>query len=70
MIQSTVKRNTLASQLDSAGASVITIQRNEETHANPEPNFTIESGDMLVAIGTREQQVALEELIRPDSSPA
>jgi len=45
------------------GASVIAIQRGEETYANPEPDFTIEGGDLLVAIGTREEQVALAEIV-------
>ncbi len=49
------------------GASVIAVQRGEDTYANPEPGFEIESGDMLVAIGTREQQVALEELLGADA---
>ena len=45
------------------GASVIAIQRGEETYPNPEPDFRIEREDLLVAIGTRQQQVALADLV-------
>ena len=55
---------------EKTGASIIAIQRNEKTHANPEPDFTVKPGDTIVAIGTREQQVALEDLVRLDSSSA
>ena len=50
------------------GASVIAVQRGEKTHANPEPDFRIEPEDVLIAIGTREQQVALEELLGADAA--
>lgn len=43
------------------GASVIAVQRGEETVANPDPEFTVEAGDVLVALGTREQQAALAD---------
>lgn len=36
------------------GASVITVQRDAETVANPDPDFRLRAGDTLVAIGTRE----------------
>lgn len=49
------------------GASVIAVQRGEDTYDNPAPGFRIEPEDMLVAIGTREQQVALEELVRTNA---
>lgn len=45
------------------GASVIAVQRGEETLSNPDPEFEIEAGDLLVAIGTREQQAALKDLV-------
>lgn len=38
------------------GVSVIAIQRGEETVPNPDPEFTVEAGDILVTLGNREQQ--------------
>ncbi|QIO21095.1 cation:proton antiporter regulatory subunit [Haloarcula sp. JP-L23] len=48
------------------GASIIAIQRDEETLPNPDPEDTITAGDILVTLGTREEQSALEDLITPD----
>jgi len=53
-----------AADLRSAtGVSVIAIQRGEETIANPEPDARIETGDVLVTLGTREEQAAFEDLV-------
>lgn len=46
------------------GVSVIAIQRGEETVSNPDSEFEIEAGDLLVSIGTREEQAALKTFIR------
>lgn len=51
-----------------SGVSVIAIQRGEDTIANPEPTTVIESGDVLVALGSREEQQAFEELIESESA--
>ncbi len=48
------------------GVSVIAIQRGEETIANPDPDTEVESGDILVAIGTREEQAELTNLLDAD----
>jgi TrkA domain protein len=45
------------------GVSVLAVQRGEETHANPDPEFELEPGDVLVALGTREEQAALADLV-------
>jgi TrkA domain protein len=45
------------------GASVVAIQRGEETIANPTPETRIEPGDTVVALGTREEQSNLTDLI-------
>src|SRR6056297_2440771 len=37
------------------GASSIAIQRGEETISNPPPETALEPGDLLVAVGTREE---------------
>jgi len=46
-----------------SGVSVVAIQRGEETVANPQPDFELEGGDILVTLGTRDEQQALDELI-------
>ena len=38
------------------GVSVIAVQRGEETIPNPDPEFTVEVGDILVTLGNHEQQ--------------
>ncbi|MBV0925486.1 potassium transporter TrkA [Halomicroarcula limicola] len=48
------------------GASVIAIQRDSETLPNPSPEDTIAAGDILVTLGTRDEQVAVEELVADD----
>ena len=45
------------------GVSVVAIQRGEETIPNPGQEFRIEPGDVLVTLGTREEQAALEDLV-------
>ena len=45
------------------GVSVIAIQRGDETIANPEPTDTIQEGDFVVILGTREEQAAFDELV-------
>jgi TrkA domain protein len=48
------------------GVSIIAIQRDEETIANPNPDLTITSGDVIVALGTRNEQAMLTQLINSD----
>jgi len=48
------------------GASIIAIQRAAETIANPGPKETIAAGDILVTLGTREEQSAVETLVTPE----
>ncbi|SIQ68392.1 potassium/proton antiporter regulatory subunit, CPA2 family [Haladaptatus litoreus] len=48
------------------GVSIIAIQRGEETISNPSPDTSIDSGDLLVAIGTREEQAELSDLLTAD----
>lgn len=45
------------------GASVIAIQRGDETIPNPDPDDTIQSGDILISIGTRNELAALSDLV-------
>jgi TrkA domain protein len=44
-----------------AGVSVIAVQRGEQTIPNPQGEFRVEAGDVLVALGTREQHAAFAE---------
>jgi TrkA domain protein len=48
------------------GASVIAIQRGEETLSNPTPETTVEAADILVTLGSRTEQRALSELVEGD----
>ncbi|MCT9097456.1 cation:proton antiporter regulatory subunit [Haloarchaeobius sp. HME9146] len=48
------------------GASIMAIQRNDETVANPDPTFELRGGDILVAIGTREEQEKLRSFVHKD----
>ena len=47
------------------GVSVIAVQRGDETVPNPAPDFEIEAGDILVSIGSREEQAALVDVVEP-----
>lgn len=44
------------------GVSVLAVQRGEETVPNPDSEERIDAGDVLVALGTREEQAALAAL--------
>lgn len=63
---SSVANETLADAniRSETGVSIIAIQRDEETIPNPGPDFVIRSGDLLVAVGTREEHATLEKLVR------
>ncbi|USZ69858.1 potassium transporter TrkA (plasmid) [Halorussus salilacus] len=45
------------------GVSVMAVQRGEETLANPESDFELTAGDILVTIGTRDEQGEFDDLI-------
>jgi TrkA domain protein len=49
------------------GTSIIAIQRGEETVANPAPETKLEPGDLLVAVGTREEQAELAAMVEGDA---
>ncbi|GAA0196548.1 cation:proton antiporter regulatory subunit [Haladaptatus pallidirubidus] len=53
---------------EQTGVSIIAIQRGEETIANPTPDTTIEADDILVTLGTRDEQQAFSELINTEPS--
>jgi TrkA domain protein len=48
------------------GATIAVIQRDGETIGSPGAETAIEAGDILVVIGSREQQSALESLLEAD----
>jgi TrkA domain protein len=52
------------------GVSVIAVQRGEETIANPPPDTAIEADDILVTLGSREEQRAFSELVGTNSTDA
>lgn len=48
------------------GVSIIAIQRDGETDPNPAPETVVRAGDVLIALGTREEHAALDRLVRDD----
>ncbi|WP_439026835.1 cation:proton antiporter regulatory subunit [Haloarchaeobius sp. DT45] len=46
------------------GTTTIAIQRGSDTVPNPSPDFELASGDILVAIGTREEHYELTQIVR------
>ncbi|WP_336002497.1 cation:proton antiporter regulatory subunit [Halorientalis halophila] len=48
------------------GVSVLAVQRESETFPNPGPDFSLAAGDVLVTLGTRGDQEALEEMLGED----
>jgi TrkA domain protein len=45
------------------GVSVVAVQRDDDTIANPDSEFVLESGDFLVGLGTRDQHATLDALV-------
>lgn len=50
---------------EETGVSIIAVQRDGDTTPNPDASFTVSAGDILVAIGTREEQHELRDLVEP-----
>lgn len=48
---------------DRTGVTILAVQRGDDVISNPNPDFTFNSGDILVTIGTLEQQNRLEALL-------
>jgi TrkA domain protein len=44
------------------GASILAVRRGEDTFPNPSPEFEVEAGDTLIALGSSEEIDALEAL--------
>lgn len=55
--RATIRRRT--------GVSVVAVQRGEETVANPDPEFELQAGDILVTLGTREEHRELDAVVSP-----
>lgn len=53
---------------EKTGATIAAIQREDETIASPGAATVLDAGDILVVIGSREQQNALQTLLEPDES--
>ncbi|MFC4451496.1 cation:proton antiporter regulatory subunit [Halorussus aquaticus] len=45
------------------GTSILAVQRDGETFANPEANFELDAGDVVVALGTRAEHGTLADLV-------
>lgn len=48
---------------EKTGATVIAVERGEECIASPDTDFTFREGDIVIAVGTRENQTELETLL-------
>jgi TrkA domain protein len=48
---------------DRTGVTIVAVQRGDDVISNPNPEFTFNPGDVLVTIGTLEQQNQLETLL-------
>jgi TrkA domain protein len=45
------------------GTSILAVQRDDETVANPDADFELREGDTVVALGTRAEQGTLADLV-------
>jgi TrkA domain protein len=52
---------------DRTGVSVIAIQRGDETISNPRPTETVAAGDVVVTLGTRDEQRAFRSFVGNDA---
>jgi TrkA domain protein len=50
------------------GASILAVERGEETIANPTPGTELLAGDVLVVVGSEDAHDAFNELLAPASS--
>lgn len=48
---------------EKTGATVIAVERGEQCIASPDADFTLREGDIVIAVGTHENQAELEELL-------
>ncbi|MFB6103255.1 MAG: cation:proton antiporter regulatory subunit [Haloplanus sp.] len=62
----TLENSTIRTE---TGTSIIAIQRGEETIPNPAADTELEAGDLLVAVGTREEQAELAALVEAETTP-
>lgn len=53
---------------EETGVTVIAIERDDDVVPSPEVDVTFRSGDIVICVGTREQQAALEALLGEESS--
>lgn len=53
---------------EQTGATVAAIQRDDETIGSPEPDTVLDAGDILVVIGSRAEQQALDSLLETGST--
>lgn len=64
LVGETLRESELKSR---TGTTVIAVQRESETISNPAADFELTSGDIIVAIGTREEHHELTQLVQSSS---
>lgn len=50
------------------GVTVLAVQRGTNTHASPNPTFRLQAGDVVVTLGTREEQAAFGRIVDGDET--
>ncbi|WP_135852240.1 cation:proton antiporter regulatory subunit [Halorussus salinus] len=48
---------------EATGATLLAVRRDGETHPSPDPDFELLAGDWVVALGARDEQKELKELV-------
>ena len=53
---------------EETGATVAALQRDDETVGSPKPDTVLQSGDILIVVGSRAEQNALDSLLNTGST--
>lgn len=48
---------------EKTGVTIMAVERDDDVVPSPDPEFTFREGDVLICVGTRDQQAALEEVL-------
>lgn len=48
---------------EKTGVTIMAVERDDDVVPSPDPEFVFREGDVLICVGTRDQQAALEELL-------
>jgi len=51
---------------EGTGVTIIAVQRGDDTIPNPEADFELAVGDLLVGVGTREEHATFADIVTPE----